>query len=238
MTDQTGRGRPPVRGVLFDAGGVLLLPHPDEFRKVSAPFGVQPDDETCRRAHYAGMHEVDRLGTDDWSAVDRVVARNLGIPAPDVEAGAASIADIYLGTTWVPVAGAVETLQAVEDAGYQLAVVSNASGTMEAQLARHEICSVDGGSCVRVEIVVDSEVVGIEKPDPAIFGIALEALGLGAAECVYVGDSVHFDVNGARAAGLHPFHLDPFGLCPDDDHDHLAAITDLPAALGRPGDPV
>ena len=58
--------------VLLDAGGVLLLPDPAELRRVLAPFGRIPDDETCRRAHYASMREVDRIGGPDWPAVDRL----------------------------------------------------------------------------------------------------------------------------------------------------------------------
>lgn len=233
MTDPVRSQPRSVRGVLFDAGGVLLLPHPEEFRKVTAPLGIEPDDETCHRAHYAGMREVDRLGVADWPAVDRVVAAGLGVSGDDVDAVAAGIAEVYLGTAWLPVSGAVETLLALEQDGYDLAVVSNATGTMEEQLSRHEICSVDGGSCARVTIVVDSEVVGVEKPDPAIFRIALDTLGLRAGDCVYIGDSVHFDVHGARAAGLHPFHLDPFRLCADEDHDHLHGLRELPEALAR-----
>jgi putative hydrolase of the HAD superfamily len=87
-----------------------------------------------------------------------------------------------------------------------------------------------------VAVVIDSHVVGVEKPDPRIFALALAALDLAAERCLYVGDTVHFDVTGARNAGIHPLHLDPFGLCPDDDHEHLANLAELvAAAMTRPG---
>jgi FMN phosphatase YigB (HAD superfamily) len=44
---------------------------------------------------------------------------------------------------------------------------------------------------------------------------------------VYVGDTVFFDVAGARAAGLAPVHVDPYHFCPLDDHPHIASIGDL-----------
>ena len=72
---------------------------------------------------------------------------------------------------------------------------------------------------------VDSEIVGVEKPDPAIFQIALDALRVPASRCVYIGDSVHFDVHGARAAGLHPVHVDPHELCGDPTHPHAASVS-------------
>jgi putative hydrolase of the HAD superfamily len=102
---------------------------------------------------------------------------------------------------------------------------------MEQQLADHRICTSDGGQAAQVAVVVDSDVVGVEKPDPAIFRIALDALGLAPDDCLYVGDTVHFDVNGARAAGLRPVHLDPYGLCPGADHPHVGSLSQLAGAL-------
>ena len=222
-----------IKAVVLDAGGVLLLPDPANMRAAFGPLGVEPDDETCRRAHYASMREVDRLGRPDWPAVDRVLAGIAGVPDDRVEEAIPLIDEIYLRLPWVPCHGAAETLRSLQEAGYQLAVVSNASGTMEQQLLEHRICSVEGGEEADVAIVVDSHVVGVEKPDPRIFDYALDALGLEAERCIYVGDTVHFDVNGARAAGLHPVHVDPYELCPDRDHDHIAELAELTLSLSR-----
>jgi putative hydrolase of the HAD superfamily len=221
----------PVEAVLLDAGGVLLLPDPAELRRVLAPLGKTPDDETCRRAHYACMREVDRLGGPDWPVVDRVLARVAGVAESRLDRAVSLVEEVYLRLPWVPVPDAAETLLHLQSAGYPLAVVSNATGTMEKQLADHQICTADGGSAAQVAVVVDSDVVGVEKPDPAIFGIALEALGLPPDDCIYVGDTVHFDVNGARAAGLRPVHLDPYRWCPDADHAHVSSLAELARAL-------
>jgi putative hydrolase of the HAD superfamily len=229
-------GRPAdIAALLFDAGGVLLLPDPDVFRRLLAPFGAAPDDATCDRAHYIGMSEVDRIGEADWPVVDDAVARALGVPDDCLDAAAGAVSEVYLNSTWVPVPGAAETLVELQGDGYPLAVVSNASGTMEQQLLQHDICSVDGETHARVTVVIDSDVVGVEKPDPRIFALALDALGRpDPARCVYVGDTVHFDVEGARAAGLWPLHVDPFRLCPaTGDHEHLASVADLPAYLRK-----
>src|SRR4051794_2280135 len=196
-------------------------------RTAFAPLGVEPDDETCRRSHYASMREVDRLGRADWPAVDRVLAATAGVPAERIEETIPLIEEIYMRAPWVPCQGAAEALRALQEAGYELAVVSNASGTMEQQLLQHRICSVEGGEEAAVAIVVDSDVVGIEKPDPRIFTFALDALGLEAERCLYVGDTVYFDVQGARAAGLRPVHVDPYELCPDEDHPHITELAEL-----------
>ncbi len=83
------------------------------------------------------------------------------------------------------------------------------------------------GVAVKVAIVVDSDRVGVAKPDPRIFQFALDALDVPAGRCVYVGDTVHFDVKGARNAGLFPVHVDPHRFCPFDDHPHVAGLGDL-----------
>ena len=63
-----------------------------------------------------------------------------------------------------------------------------------------------------LDFVIDSSQVGVEKPDPRIFRIALERAGMAATDAVYVGDLYSVDVLGARAAGLNAILMDP-GAC-------------------------
>lgn len=216
-----------IDAVLLDAGGVLLLPSPDSMRRLLAPLGACPDDETCARAHYASTRAIDSLGEPDWATADLAVARVAGVLEHRLDDAVPLLDQVYMHEPWVPVPGAAEALLTLQAGGYALAVVSNASGTMEAQLSEHEICRVGGGQAAHVAVVVDSHVVGVEKPDPRIFEIALVELGVDAARCVYAGDTVLFDVAGARAAGIAPVHVDPYRLCPFDDHPHVASIVDL-----------
>jgi putative hydrolase of the HAD superfamily len=222
---------PAIDAVLLDAGGVLLLPDPEAFRKQLAPFGLVPDDESCRAAHYAGLAEIDRLGVADFTAANRTIARFLGAADADLEEATRAVQVAFESDPWIPVTGAAEAMRRLQAAGYRLAVVSNAQGTVAEQLEAHRICSVRGGEAAEVAIVVDSHLVGIEKPDPAIFAFALDALGLPPERCIYVGDTVHFDVNGARAAGIRPVHVTWPGLCPHDDHEHVPSLEELAGRL-------
>jgi putative hydrolase of the HAD superfamily len=218
----------PVRAVLLDAGGVLLVPDADALRRALAPLGATPSDESCLRAHYLGTHEIDQAAALDWRIADRAIARALGVPDERIEDAIDAIESVYLGDAWRPAPGATHALLALQLVGMPLAVVSNASGTMEHQLLTHRICAVDGGGEVaEVAIVVDSHVVGNEKPDPRIFDIALDALRIEPAGAIYVGDTVRFDVVGARAAGLTPVHVDPYDFCSDDDHAHARSLAEL-----------
>ncbi len=102
---------------------------------------------------------------------------------------------------------ALETLRGL---GLRLAVVSNSNGTV-AQLL--ETLGLAGW----LDAVVDSGLVGIEKPDPGIFRHAAAALGVEPGEAVHVGDLYSIDVVGARAAGARAILLDPVGAWRVDD---------------------
>jgi putative hydrolase of the HAD superfamily len=82
--------------------------------------------------------------------------------------------------------------------------VSNADGTVGRLLA-------GAGLAGHLEFIVDSGAVGIEKPDPRIFALALERAGVPPADALYVGDLYPVDVVGARRAGIEPVLLDPLG---------------------------
>ena len=91
--------------------------------------------------------------------------------------------------------GTAEALDRLRAAGLRLAVVSNSDGRVEEALTA-------AGIRDRFEVVLDSALVGVEKPDPAIFRAALAALGVSPEEALYVGDLYDVDVVGARGAGI------------------------------------
>jgi HAD superfamily hydrolase (TIGR01549 family) len=112
--------------------------------------------------------------------------------------------------------------------GVKLGIVSNADGTIQEQLRRGQICQLGEGLGVPVLAIVDSHVVGVAKPAAEIFRHALDPLGVAPEHAVYVGDTVRYDVRGARAAGLEPVHFDPFELCSDRaDHAHVRTLADV-----------
>jgi putative hydrolase of the HAD superfamily len=78
-------------------------------------------------------------------------------------------------------------------------------------------------------------VEGVEKPDPAIFRIALDRAGVRPEEAIYVGDHPFFDVDPAREVGLQPVLVDRRGRHPDADAIRITSLEDLPAAVGIDG---
>jgi len=76
-----------------------------------------------------------------------------------------------------------------------LGVVSNFYGNVRRILEEVDLAAL-------FTAIIDSGVVGVRKPDPAIFALAVHQVGCAPAEALYVGDSVEKDMVGARAAGL------------------------------------
>ena len=203
-----------VEAVLLDAGGVLMLPSHEPILAALERVGVAVDPARIDAAHYAGMRGLDEAPPErfDWRDYLEAYVRTLEVEAPRRESAIVALHARFddSASLWRrAIPGARDTLQALLAAGVRLGVVSNAEGTCQARLAELAVCQVGPGRGAPVEIVVDSHLVGVEKPDPKIFGFALSAMGLDPARCLYVGDSVRFDVAGARAAGLSPVLVTP-----------------------------
>jgi len=131
------------------------------------------------------------------------------------------------------VPGARAALAAVAATGARIAIVSNADGTVEAQLRADGICQVGPGDGVDVDVVLDSGVLGVGKPDPAIFRLALDAVGVAPERALHVGDTPAADVAGARAAGVHAVLVDPYDHHPDADVVRIRHLADVVGLLGR-----
>ena len=74
--------------------------------------------------------------------------------------------------------------------------------------------------------------MGVAKPDPRIFELALDVVGLTPERVVHIGDAYHYDVGGARAAGIEPVLIDPFDLRPALDCLRLASLAEVASILG------
>jgi putative hydrolase of the HAD superfamily len=104
------------------------------------------------------------------------------------------IDDFMAALVFAPVPGAIEALELLRGRGLSLAVVANWDCSLPEQLDRIGL----GGF---FSTVVTSASAGAVKPDPAIFRLALDRLGVVPARALHVGDE-SADEEGARAAGM------------------------------------
>jgi 5'-nucleotidase len=83
--------------------------------------------------------------------------------------------------------------------------------------------------------IIDSEVVGVAKPDPAIFDHALPHFAeFERSRIAYVGDSVTMDIAAADGAGLHAILLDPYDDHAGAEFERIRSVAELAAELAEP----
>lgn len=99
-------------------------------------------------------------------------------------------------------AGLFEALDAVRARGVEVVIVSNSEGMLERLFA-------ELGLLAHLDRVIDSGLVGVEKPDPRIFEVALA--GVAPDRALHLGDTFATDVAGARNAGLRCALIDEVG---------------------------
>ncbi len=230
MNRQTGG----MLGVLLDVGGVFLVPSRDRLVEALGELIEGVSDAQCDRAHFEGIHALDVAnvpGNEDRRIYLSAYLSSMGIPEDQLEGAMDTLIPVWSGPSldlWRRVlSGSITGLWTLHRANLRLGIVSNSDGHVEEEMVRNEICQVGPGSGVPVQAIIDSGVVGVAKPDPTIFDFALPSLQLDPSEVIYVGDSVKYDVRSAEAAGMTPLHIDPFGLCEDTDHGHVAHLGEV-----------
>ncbi len=226
--------------MLFDLGGVLLRLDYEAIAARAARRGVQLRAPALARAEAAARRAIDahaeRLGSVRGTDATRVpdYFDDLLAAAGVAESVRAELvpelrADHSDANLWrVPTPGAQQTLAVLRRAGLRTGVVSNADGRAAALLEA-------AGLARSLELIVDSHLEGVEKPDPEIFRRALARLDVPADRTVFVGDIWSIDVEGSRAAGLRPILMDATGGYADAACERIRGLEELPQRIGLAG---
>jgi putative hydrolase of the HAD superfamily len=228
---------PAPKAVLLDVGGIFHLPDHDRIVGAFARADVTVTPDVLDRAHYAGAAQFTvETGEIDWAGQWRryleayITTSGVGEDDPSIreEVHKHLDSEFAAGDLWARIVPhSVDGLRALVATGVRVGIISNADGSVAQRLAAQEVLQVGPGLGVEVECVIDSGAVGVSKPDPRIFHIALEAMGVDAADGWYVGDMPGIDVVGARNAGLWPIVMDPFGFQPDADYARVTSLFDV-----------
>jgi HAD superfamily hydrolase (TIGR01509 family) len=217
----------PIKTLLFDFGGTLDadgVAWKERFHALYRAEGLDLDDETFAPAFYAADDPL--IGglpsTTDLSGTVRALTRNL--EGELVRRGnhgkedrGQRVASSFLSNAAATFERNRPMLKALSER-YQLGVVSNFYGNLEA------VCE-SAGLCSFFKVMVDSYCVGAEKPDPAIFRAALGGLGATPEETVYIGDSLRRDREGARRMGMRFIWVAPQDARAEQSGQQ--AVTDL-----------
>jgi putative hydrolase of the HAD superfamily len=231
----------PIRAVLFDAGETLLSPHPSFPELLSRTLRqdgydhVTPElirDQVKVVAHlFEEATRERRLWSTSaeeswafWSELYRTLLEAMEVPFSDDLAR-------KLYSTFTDVANyrlfddAMPVLEKLRDAGLELGLISNFEEWLEQLLEHLDVTQF-------FEVRVISGVEGMEKPDPAIFRLALERMGVDPRDAAYVGDNLTYDVEPAEALGMTGVLLDRRARHEDFGGTRITSLDELPGVLG------
>jgi len=231
-----------IQGVIFDYGGTIDTNSRhwaevlwEKYRELQVPV----DKPSFREAYVHGertlarqplvkpednFYDVLRIKTRvqmDWLVENGILPREKAV----AENYASRIADAcyaYVLEVLKRTRPVVKTLSE----HYKLVLVSNFYGNIQAVLK-------DFGLDGFFSRIVESSVVGVRKPDPAIYRLGVEAMGLPAGQVLVVGDSFSKDVVPAKKVGCKVAWLKGEGWGNEEIDDSLpdVVITDLPDLL-------
>jgi len=219
--------------LLLDAGGTFLFVDQDYLSRLADEQGFQVETRRFYEEHHRLVHWFDtyvsthrrflRMTSEPYS---QLLFRLVGL-SEEAAAQAAKVAQARheQRNLWeFTFPWTVEALDRLKDEGYRMSVISNSDGRVEEQLHNLEMRGY-------FERVYDSEVVGVEKPQPGIYELALNDLGLQPEEAVFVGDMFYIDIWGANRVGIPGLHLDPLGLYEGWPGVHIQDLRRLPGWL-------
>ncbi|HID86110.1 MAG TPA: HAD family hydrolase [Anaerolineae bacterium] len=219
--------------LLLDAGGTLLFMDQDYLSRLADRHGLQVEAERFYEQHFRLIHWFDtyvrthrRFLSRPSEPYSQILLRLVGLSEEAAEQ-AAQVAEArheqenLWGFTfpWVR-----ETLDRLQSEGYRMSVVSNSDGRVEQELHDLEMRGY-------FERVYDSEVVGVRKPEPGIYEMALKDLGLQPEEALFIGDMFYIDIWGANQVGIPGLHLDPLGLYEGWPGTRIRDLRQLPGWL-------
>ncbi len=218
--------------IYFDAAGTLLFPQPsvgEVYAAIGHRFGSRHDvAELSARFREAFRRQEALDAAEGWRTSDeRERARWCAIVAEaldDVTDAEHCFAALYRHfarpDAWVCPPQTAEILRTLDERGYGLGMASNFDHRLSEVIAgKPELHAIQ-----RIQI---SAAAGWSKPAPAFFNAAARLAQLPPSQMLFVGDDLHNDYDGSRAAGFTALLLDAHGLCERPDVQRIAALTEL-----------
>lgn len=226
-----------IRAVLFDWGGTLTTFHSidmlDAWQVAAHVLAPERADEVAAALLETEREIWARTATTMRSATTAEVLRTasaaVGLPIDDVLHDEAVSA--YLDH-WSPTSkarpDARPVLHALRERGLRTGLLSNTHWPRH----RHEDWLARDGLLELLDVRIYTSDLEHVKPHPAAFGVALDAVGVTAAEAVFVGDRPYDDIHGAQQVGMRGVWLrndmvPGYDVQPDATIDGLGELVDV-----------
>jgi putative hydrolase of the HAD superfamily len=212
-----------IEVILFDAGQTFLFPDFPYLKNLLAEYGVATDILPLQKGAALAREKTFRYcEKENWKDYLTFWMQYVGTPEPAIPEILTRIHERHRREhlwSW-PDPTAAEVFAQLKKLGYRLGVISNSDGSIAGSMQKFGFASF-------FDCMIDSHVVGVEKPNSKIFEIALTQLNISAERCVYIGDNYDRDVIGARNAGMTPILLDPFEVVAETDVIRIKVLGDL-----------
>lgn len=233
-----------LRAVFFDVGNTLLYPYPsvsEVVREVLAREGhIRDLSAIDELMPLVDEYYEDRYRTDDtfwtseeetsavWVGMYSLLCRRLGIDL-DAEHIARLVYDEFGDASrWRLYDDVEPAMQRIRERGLRTGLISN----WDQRLMR----IMDGlGTAPLLDTIVSSADVGLHKPDPRIFLLACQRLGVTPSEAVHVGDHHYADVLGASSVGMLPVLIDRHDGPHPGSEPFIRSLDDLDAVIEGSG---
>jgi putative hydrolase of the HAD superfamily len=209
-----------LRAVFFDVGNTLIFPYPsvsEVCRQVLADAGHTRDLSSIDSymplvdAYYEDRYRADdTFWTDEeqtssvWVGMYSLLCRELGIEEEASVLARRVYDEFGRADRWRLYDDVAPAFQRLKARGLAVGIISNWDsrlvGLMEAL-----------GVAELLDAIVSSSDVGLRKPDPRIFELACERVGVTTAAAAHVGDHYYADLLGANAAGMRGLLIDRHG---------------------------
>ena len=198
----------PIRAVVFDIGGVLELTDEGSLTRIWEPrLGLGPGEMGALLSEVAAAGAV---GAISEQQAGQRIAEILGLDDGQLRAFQADLWTEYLGTLNTELAAYFAGLRP----RYRTGIISNSFvGARHREQQRYGFGDL-------TDLIVYSHEAGVSKPDPRIYQLACDGLGVPAADMVFL-DDLPENVTAARLAGMHGVLFEDTGQ----------AIADIQAVL-------
>jgi HAD superfamily hydrolase (TIGR01509 family) len=222
-----------ARACVFDAGGTLVHPDWPRLAALAEEFaGRRLEADEMRRAFGEMLKSVGAGSSmPDGRVIDQTGAHwtframygGLGLDESACETLVGRIDETH-NERHVWCGADPEAAHVVDELRAQGLLVAVISNTEDGRL-RDSLAAA--GLAEGFDLLIDSHLVGYRKPDPAIFRLALERLGVEPEAAAFVGDSYAHDALAARAVGMRAVLLDPLDLHPEAVCTRIRGLADL-----------
>ncbi len=224
-----------IKAIFFDYGGTLDapgIPWRPHFYQIYKQHGIDIDYEQFSKAFFKADDSLVAENPSHLNLTDVVfeqvkrVLKELSCYEKSLQK---AIANNFLINSFKNIKGAIPVLKQLKKKFF-LGIISNNYGNLQ------EICKETGLSDI-MDVLIDSNEIGAEKPDPKIFNTALKRLNLKPHEAVMVGDNIKRDIIGAKEVGLRPILIKAknknININPDKEPKGVLVISDIKELLEK-----